>query len=634
VAASSTSTRRRRRNAGATITVAPPTGTVATALTASAARTGQLGSAVNNQRTPQWQLDALAYYDQIGAVRYASQFWARGLSKIRFYVAERGEDGELEESTDEQAIEVFDRVQDPTGGRVGLTTSYGHLRFLTGECYLIWMPETDDEPESWEVVSTLELRKLSRRGGRETWHRIEAPGLNPQELVEAEDDAFEPMANEVIVYRLWRRHPAYSKMADAPMRSVLADCEEIVRCTHTINARLISRLSGPGIFAIPQSWKVKPLTQVAGEEQPEADPFQTRLTQAMVTAIGTPGSAESVAPIIVRVPDESTASAHLYKIWDPNEVIREIDLREKAVHRFSVGIDAPPAKVEGIEDSNHWNAWAIDKEGMEHLTPVATDFANDLSGAYFRPALRKLREDWDRFVIWFDAAAAVSNPDAFADAMLMYKERIVGKAYVREAGNATDDDKMTDEELEEALFVATSQRVDVEGGALAPPEPVPAPLRDGPPTGEDTEQDMPDEPDEPVDAVASRNGTSDLALMVMAQAELALEEIRSRIGLKVRNHLAGGRCTECVDRVQRVPAQLIVSELGEQCIRDNDVDLAAYADNAGALFGHVLERRGATYAQSRALQEVLEVHAVATIYEVAPRLPTGFAGRVKLLEAA
>lgn len=954
------------------MTVAAPRGrTTATAITASAARTSALTTQVNNQRIPQWQLDSFAYYDTIGAVRYAAQFWARGLSKIRFFAAERDDKGEVKETSDPDAIEAFERVQDPMGGRVGLTTAYGHLRFLTGEAYLVWTPATDGDPEVWEVVSMLELRKLSKRGGRETWHRIEAPGLNPQELVEAADSAFEPLGNEVIVYRLWQRHPAYcaddqteiltlcgwrkhdelsvgdtvltlnhetgqsewqpvsavnrfqvenepmvsiertshsslttrehrwptmhyhrpkrrgnyvtrewatsetlnsndnlltaaecadlptertwsddfveavawfyteggiakryvsaqvtisqsgrvnpqyverirgaltghfgeattermstgsgtlappkwrehrrktgkvefwlntaasaellevapdkvvglafirnltreqldifietslaadgygtllsqkderrlaafelacilsgrtprtsrttsgrcamshvrayalrtfgvaarrggrmkdevsytgtvwcpttkngtwlarrrgtvyytgnSKMADSPMRSVLADCEEIVRCTHTINARLISRLSGPGIFVIPMSWKVKPLEQVAGESNPAEDPFQVRLTQTFLAAIATPGSAESVAPIVVQVPDDTTEKAHLYKIWEPNEVIRELETRDKAQHRFAVGVDMPPAKVEGIEGTTHWNAWAIDKEGLEHLTPVAQAFCNDIASAYLRPTLRNTygREDWDRFVVGFDSAGAVTNPDAFSDAVVMYDKRVVGKAYLRSAGNATNGDAMTDEELTEALFVATNQVVEVAAGAL---------VSDTPSTAEDTEQDMPEEPEKEdvveLPVAASSNGTGELTtseLMVMAQAELVLEEIRAHVGRKVIRHLSGGKCSECVETVKSVPAQLVVAELGETVIRENDVDLRAFADNTGAQFGAVLERKGVRPHDARALQEVLEVHAVASIYEQVPGLPAGFTGRVRVLAAA
>lgn len=618
--------------------VAPTGSMAASALTASAARTSQLQQAVNQQRIPQWQLDSFAYYDTIGVVRYAAQFWARGLSKIRFFAAEKDDSGEVKETNDRDAVEAFERLQDPMGGRVGLTTAYGHLRFLVGESYLVWTPAKNSDPEQWEIISTLELRKLSRRGGKETWHRIEAPGLNPMELVEAEDSAFEPMPNEVIVYRLWQRHPAYSKMADSPMRSVLADCEEIVRCTHTINARLISRLAGPGIFAIPMSWKVKPLTQVADEEEPESDPFQARLTRAMIAAIGTPGSAESVAPIVVRVPDETTAEAKLYKIWDPNETIRELETREKAVHRYAQGVDMPPAKVEGIEGTTHWNAWAIDKEGMEHLSPVAQAFCDDVGSAYLRPTLRETyqKTDWDRFVVGYDAAAAVTNPDEFSDALKLYEARAVGKSYLRAAGNATDKDAMTDEELQEAIFVATRSKVDVESGAIVVEAPAPVSEGGEPPSGEDTEQDMPEEPDAD-DVAAQANGNGQLsaeAYIVLGAAELALEQIRARIGMKLRSHFAGGKCSDCIERVREQPAPLIAHTLGAELIAEQGVNLGLFAEDAGNDFGALLERRGVSMRQARALQEVLERHAVATIYDLPVQLPTGFVGRVLALEAA
>ena len=133
------------------------------------------------------------------------------------------------------------------------------------------------------------------------------------------------------------------------------------------------------------------------------------------------------------------------------------------MHRFAVGVDMPPAKVEGIQDANHWNAWALDKEALEHLAPVAVDFANDIASAYLRPTLRKDKvEDWDKYLVWYDDAEAVSNPDNFNDALKLYEARAVGKKYLREAGNATDTDAMTDEELQEALLVQTNQLVDVE----------------------------------------------------------------------------------------------------------------------------------------------------------------------------
>jgi hypothetical protein len=393
------------------------------AITASAMRARSTPKSTGStKRISQWQADALAYYDQIGAVRYAAQFQARALPKIRWFAATRDESGEVTESEDPKLLALFDRVQDPGGGRSVMFATYGQLSFLCGEMYLLWSqanPEDGDEAEeTWEIVSTLELKNQGKRGGQDFWHRIKAPGLTPQQLLEAEDGDFEPVGDNVQVYRWWTRHPAYSLMADAPMRSVLAECEEIVRATHSINARLISRLAGPGILAIPKSWSMKPLQQVVGEENPEEDPFQARLAQAMITAIGKPGSAESVAPIVVRVPDPGDGRRmddlwSLIKIWQPDEVIRELELREKALQRFAVGVDMPPEKVMGLSTSGtqHWNAWMVDEDAWAHIDPVAQSLADNLASSYLRPAAKDEGiAEWQNVCVGYDPAEILTNP--------------------------------------------------------------------------------------------------------------------------------------------------------------------------------------------------------------------------------
>lgn len=610
------------------------------ALTASAARAVDLPKATGSTRVPQWQLDALAYYDQIGAVRYAAQFAARALAKIRWFPATREDNGEIIESEDPKLVELFDRVQDPGGGRTVMFYTFGQLDFLTGECYLLWTqadPDEEDAEETWEIVSMLELRKQGTRNGQPLWHRISAPGLTPQQLIEADDDAFEPVGDNVKVYRWWRRHPAYSQMADAPMRSVLSECEEIVRSTHSINARLISRLSGPGIFAIPTSWSMKPPAQVVGEENPAEDPFQQRLTTAMITAIGKPGSAESVAPIVVRVPDGTTAEAKLYKIWEPSEVIRELELREKALQRFAVGVDMPPEKVMGLSTSGtqHWNAWMVDEDAWGHIDPVAQALSDNLASSYLRPAARDAGfGDWQNVCVGYDPAAVLSNPDGFADALKLYEARAVGKDYLRAQGNATDEDAMSDEELAEALFVATHIEVDVQGGAIVPPEPAarptitpvppieqPAPTPNGDRPGKETPRQAPPLPDD----------LSSGAWRLLGAAEASMEEIRSRIGTRLRSHLSG-RCPECVERVHGIRSGLVAHTLGPDLVMEHGPDLVSLAIDGGGNFIETALRMGVSHTQARALAEVLELHAISTIYDRAPELPAGFLGRVRALD--
>lgn len=619
------------------------------AITASATRAADMPKATGSTRAPQWQLDSLAYYDQIGAVRYAAQFTARALSKIRWFPATRDPDtGEVTESEDPTLTALFDRFQDPGGGRAVMTSTYGQLDFLMGEMYLLWTqadPEEEDPEEAWEIVSTLELRKQGKRLGQEMWHRIQAPGLTPQELLEAEDEDFEPLGDNVRVFRWWRQHPAYSMMADSPMRSVLAECEEIVRATHTINARLISRLAGPGIFAYPQSWQLIPLQGTVGQENPEEDPFGARLAKAMITAIGKPGSAESVAPITVKVPDGTTDQGHLYKFWDPAEVIREIDLREKAMQRFAVGVDMPPEKVMGLSTSGtqHWNAWMVDEDSWGHVAPVAQAFADNVASSYLRPAAKDENfGDWQLVCVGYDPAEVLVNPDGFADAKELHDRLVVSDEYLRNAGNATDEDAIDDdEEMARRLFMLTRQEVEVEGGAIVIPEPavtpippeVPAPDPNappspngngGPPTGEDTPRQAPVAPD----------GLTASSYRLLGAAEASLETVRELIGKRLIAHLSG-RCPECVENARTVRSGLVAATLGPEIVLEHGPgDLVPLALDGCGAFVQTAIKMGVSHTQARALAEVLELHAITTIYEVNPELPAGFVGRVRALSGA
>lgn len=623
--------------------------TVPSALTASAVRAADMPRPNSSSRVPQWQLDSLAYYDQIGAVRYAAQFTARALAKIRWFPAIRDDNGEVEESDDETLVRLFDRVKDPGGGgRTVMTYTFGQLDFLTGESYLLWTQGHEDEEtgeeieEAWEVVSMLELRKQGNRAGRPYWHRITAPGLTPQELIEADDEDFEPLGEFVKVFRWWRRHPSYSMMADAPMRSVLSECEEIVRSTHSINARLISRLAGPGILAIPSSWSMKPVQQIVGEENPAEDVFQSRLAQAMIKAIQKPGSAESVAPIVIRVPDppmggDMSRQWSLIKIWNPDEVIRELELREKALQRFAVGVDMPPEKVMGLSTSGtqHWNAWMVDEDAWGHIDPVAQSLADNLASSYLRVAAKAEGfANWERVTVGYDPAEVLANPDGFKDALEMYAQRIVGKEFVRNAGNATKDDAMTDDELAEALFVATKIEVEVSGGKIETPEaavptitPVPPvdqapPTPNGrPPSGEETPRQAPPTPD----------GLSSSAWKLLGAAETSLEEIRSRVGSRLRNHLQGA-CPDCCAQVEGVRSSEVAATLGPELVMEHGPDLVSLAIDGGVHFVETALRNGVSHTQARALAEVLELHAISTIYDRAPELPAGFLGRVRALD--
>jgi hypothetical protein len=80
-----------------------------------------------------WQQRALSYYDQIGEIRFASQFYAKLLSRVRFYPARQLDDGTTEPISEGPPVDILHRIHDPGGGRSRLQYDYGRMMFVTGE---------------------------------------------------------------------------------------------------------------------------------------------------------------------------------------------------------------------------------------------------------------------------------------------------------------------------------------------------------------------------------------------------------------------------------------------------------------------------------------------------------------------
>jgi len=250
-----------------------PRAPVSRSLTASAQRITR-DNATDTRRVQQlWQDRSLGFYGNLGEIWFSGQFYARPLSKLRLFAAFLDKEGNVQPSEDPALIELWDRVQDPGGGRSVMAGNYGRLRFLTGECFLTCTLD-DDENEQWEILSMAELKVMT--DGNYT--RRPGPGLSLIDLAKAPEDADGPGPGEAIVYRFWQRDPVYSQLADAPMRGVLELCEELTLLTRAVHARATSRIGGPGILLISELISPKP-ADAQPDEDPMTDPFFRRPLQ-------------------------------------------------------------------------------------------------------------------------------------------------------------------------------------------------------------------------------------------------------------------------------------------------------------------------------------------------------------------
>lgn len=466
------------------------------ALVSSAVRlqlNGQAAAREQKRMGLPWQQRAFAYYDLLGEIWYAAQFYARALQKIELKLVKRVGPNDWEDVEDAGLLEYVERVQDPGGGRSNLMGAYGRLKFLAGECYLLVTMDEEDDSEVWEMLSADELRwdPTSR-----TYQRRRIPNSQPEQYEETPEGVWEPLADTAIAYRFWTRHPQYSGLADGPMRGVLDLCEELVILTRAVRARGRSRLAGSGILLIPDEVDYTSLSGEVPEEDPQADPFIARLTEAMVAGIVDEGTASAVVPLVIRAGGEWIEKFRHLKIIDALETYPETGLRMECIQRIAIGLDMPPEILLGKADANHWSAWQIDEDSFTaHLQPVVQGFCDDFTGGYLRPSMKADGvADWKDYAITYDATAVIVHPDRGADAKDAHRALVISDEALRDALGFDDDDVPSDEEYNRRVGVMLNDASLATGGEITKPQPVPPALGGPPPEDDQQKEEGPPEP--------------------------------------------------------------------------------------------------------------------------------------------
>jgi hypothetical protein len=568
------------------------------------------------QKLP-WQARALEYYTELGEVRYASQFYARMLSRIRIYPAVLGDDGELEPITSGPPADELDRIQDPGGGRSQIQANYGRLMFITGEGVLFGS-QLQTEDERWRFLWIEEIKQDDRTGRT---YRVDSSGQEVEEGVS---------------YRMWRPSPQHSDVADSPMRSVQKVCDELILLSSAVEATAVTRLTN-GLLLLPQ--EISPgAAEPIGDEDAENNPFVADLIDHFTGQIENPGAAEARVPPIVEGPFEYLEGIRWMKLHDPQTDYLEKDLRDEAIKRLAIGLDFPPEVLLGMTDANHWTAKQVVHDmWRSHGAPIAEQFCDDISEAYLRPALKEQGyEDWASVVVAYDDADVVIAPDRSEDANTAY-DRVGGVSMdgFREMKGIADSLAPNAEEIQ--LQIA----LHFKDPALLPekylPEgyvrqPKPAQQEPGPEPDPADAQDAEEGPPSPGTRDGSRQESRTASAKVLGAAELALVRCREVAGARIRSYKKS--CPECFETVNGKPNTLVASMFGPEGLKEIGAPepLKLVAGGADA-FKTILNDWGFGNNQSAALAEMVEVYAARTLYDEKPSpLSSGFVAHVDRIQ--
>lgn len=568
------------------------------------------------RQTQGWQQAAFGFYDTDGACWYASQFYSRALAKVRLFAAKKDENGEVTElPEDSWAAQQMERLRDPGGGRSQLMTSFGRLMFLIGEGYLV-ASETPDG-EQWEFLSPSEIRVVP---GGESYQRVRYPGTTPMVLKDAGSDVLEPPPTDdgdvVVVYRVWRRHPQFSWLPDAPMRSVLGLFEELALLQLAVGARAKSRAAGSGILlrAAEITWGAP---DGQNDDSPQTDRVAQRLQDAIVRPITNPGTASAAAPIILEAPadmiKEDSVLRHI-SLSNPLETYPEENLRAELIRRIAIGLDLPPEILLGMADANHWTAWQIDDQTWTaHLQPIVQQLCDDLGAAMLRPLARQEnQEDADELVVYYDAAEVVGHPDRAKDAKELNRAGLLsGEKTLEVCGFNADTDGMDDDEHAEWLAIQLRDPSLIAGEEQAPGEEV-----DIADLGTPDQEEAMEVEDTAVTAAAK----------IVGMGAVTLERCRELAGSRlVSMARKPSGCPSCAESVKDMANSLVASAFGaEQIEAFQATPLALVAGGADG-FQRTVESMGVKKAEARKMALMLEKQAADTLTLASPpKLPKGF----------
>lgn len=386
-------------------------------------------------RTPDvWQDEAWQYYSDLGEFRYAADWEANMLSRVRFYAAK------LVPGTDEPvradagtAVDVMTTFAGGVAGQAQVMAGLGTQLSVPGEGYLI--VENRNGIENWSVRSIDEVR--AARGGYEVIdENSPKTGMN-----------WRPLAAESMApIRVWRPNKRYHHLADSPARAARTTMRELELVNRHIVAQYLSRLASAGVWLVPDE-----ITFPVREEFADApDPFMAEWIEIASEAIRTPGTAAGVVPLPIKVPAEYVDKIkHLDFTLQIDDKI--IEKRDSAIKRLASQLNVPPEVLLGMGDLNHWNAWAVDETSLKvNVAPDAELIASALTTGYLQPRLKASSvEDWANWVVWYDMSELTLRPDRSDDAIALYDRLEINGAALRRETGFNEADKPSDEELKE-----------------------------------------------------------------------------------------------------------------------------------------------------------------------------------------
>ena len=405
-----------------------------------------------------WQLEAWAYRDSIAELRYAINYLANSMARMRIFpAAYTGSETDtpvalsVEMGAPQQLVDACDQaLKDLGNGKMalaGLLHSLSTNLSTAGEAFLLGQEDPASGNQSWTIRSIDEIIVYN-----DTYKLREVP-MDPQGILGWVD--LDPALN--VVSRMWQPHPRFRILADSPLRAMMDDCESLLMLRRMIRATARSRLAGRGILAIPDELSIAMGTD--DDDDPSADPFMGPLTEHLTASIADEGIASSVVPLIVRGKGDTLAQIRLIDFYTQFDELA-LKNREDLIGIIATGFDLPKEVVTGMADLNHWGAFQVDDSTFRyHVEPHVITGMDCITSGFLHPYLQTsgldpdiLNEWLEKIVMWYDPTELVTHPDQTTDAFQLHDRIVISNEALRRAAGFSESDAPTAIEFSERLI--------------------------------------------------------------------------------------------------------------------------------------------------------------------------------------
>lgn len=411
----------------------------------------------------QWQVESWDMYDVVGELRFLATNLAGQAGRATLYVGKQDGDDKPERVEDQKFEEILDSLSRSTTGRGQLIERMFLNMYIAGEGWLVGIPPEDgqggyDVGAAWQDFEW-KMLSVSEVSTNHTTDEIQLT-LEDGERVDFDSE-------DLYLIRVWRSHPRRAWEADSPTRSAMPVLKELVGLTMHISAQVESRLAGAGLLVVPQSAQ-RALSVAAGYENDESeanaerDEFTEALIEAMITPIGDRDSAAAVVPLVVTVPDEAVDAFNHITFSNPLDAEAR-SLRDEAIRRLALSMDAPPELLLGTTGMNHWGGWLVQEETVSsHIEPTLQTICHALTTQYLWPMLEEegySEDDLHEYVIHYDVEHLIVRPNQTQDAFNLHDKGAISDDTMRRVTGFDDSDKP-----ERPVDLATSRALEMVAG--------------------------------------------------------------------------------------------------------------------------------------------------------------------------